>query len=224
MRGIHRWIPHTKPVTRSFDVFFDLCLNNRLSKQPWGWWFETPSWSLWRQCNVLQELKWRLNSTFSTQIMKNGGLHSTFFAPNYDKLNGVYNRFFFQISEKGEGSKFYIFEKNQGAKLLGGGVPPVNVCVVLLSFTIHPYYSDVIMGAMASQITSLTVVCSTVCSGGDKKKTSKLRVTGLCAGSSPVTCKFPTQMGSYAENVSIWWRHHGLYPSPFTIQPTCTNY
>ena len=28
--------------------------------------------------------------------------------------------FFFQISEKGEGSKFYIFEK-QGAKLLGGG-------------------------------------------------------------------------------------------------------
>ena len=45
-----RWIPHTKPVTRSFDVFFDLRLNKRLSKQPWGWWLETPSWSLWRQC------------------------------------------------------------------------------------------------------------------------------------------------------------------------------
>ena len=29
----------------------DLCLNKRLSKQLWGWWFETPSWSLWRQCN-----------------------------------------------------------------------------------------------------------------------------------------------------------------------------
>ena len=43
---------HTKkPVTRSFDVFFDLRLNKRLSKQPWGWWFETSSWSLWRQCN-----------------------------------------------------------------------------------------------------------------------------------------------------------------------------
>ena len=40
-----------RPVTRSFDVFFDLRLNKRLSKQPWGWWFETPSWSLWRQCN-----------------------------------------------------------------------------------------------------------------------------------------------------------------------------
>ena len=33
------------------DVFFDLLLNKRLSKQPWGWWFETPSWPLWRQCN-----------------------------------------------------------------------------------------------------------------------------------------------------------------------------
>ena len=31
--------------------FFDLRWNKRLSKQPWGWWFKTPSWSLWRQCN-----------------------------------------------------------------------------------------------------------------------------------------------------------------------------
>ena len=35
-----------------FGVFFDLRLNKRLSKQSWGWWFETPSWSLWRHCNV----------------------------------------------------------------------------------------------------------------------------------------------------------------------------
>ena len=45
--------PAQRPVTRSFDVFFDLRPDKRLSKQPWGWWFETPSWSLWRQCNVL---------------------------------------------------------------------------------------------------------------------------------------------------------------------------
>ena len=44
--------PTQRPVTRSFDVLFDLRLNKRLIKQPWGWWFETPSWSLWRQCNV----------------------------------------------------------------------------------------------------------------------------------------------------------------------------
>ena len=41
------------------------------------------------------------------------------------------------------------------------------------------------------------------------KKTSKLRVTGLCAGNSPGTGEFPAEMASYAENVSIWWRHHG---------------
>ena len=45
--------PAQRPVTRSFDVFFDLRLNKWLSKQPWGWLFETPPWSLWRQCNVL---------------------------------------------------------------------------------------------------------------------------------------------------------------------------
>ena len=40
------------------------------------------------------------------------------------------------------------------------------------------------------------------------KKTSKLRITGLCAGNSPGTGEFPAQRASYAENVSIWWRHH----------------
>ena len=41
------------------------------------------------------------------------------------------------------------------------------------------------------------------------KKTSKLRITGLCARNSPGTGEFPAQMPSNAENVSIWWRHHG---------------
>ena len=43
--------PTQMPVTRSFDVFFDLRPNKQLSKQLWGWWFGTPSWSLWRHCN-----------------------------------------------------------------------------------------------------------------------------------------------------------------------------
>ena len=43
--------PAQRPVTRSFDGFVDLRPNKRLSKQPWGWWFETPSWSLWCHCN-----------------------------------------------------------------------------------------------------------------------------------------------------------------------------
>ena len=46
--------PAQRPVTRSFDIFFDLCLNKRLSKQSWGWWFETLSCPLWRHRNILQ--------------------------------------------------------------------------------------------------------------------------------------------------------------------------
>ena len=44
--------PIQRPMTRSFDVFFDQRLNKWLSKQSWGWWFETPSCSLWHHCNV----------------------------------------------------------------------------------------------------------------------------------------------------------------------------
>ena len=56
------------------------------------------------------------------------------------------------------------------------------------------------MSPMASRITSLTIVYS--------NETSKLRVTGLCEGNSPVTEEFPAQRAINAENVSIWWRHH----------------
>ena len=44
--------PTQRPVTRSFDVFFDLRPNKRLSKQSLSWSFETPSWSLWRHCTI----------------------------------------------------------------------------------------------------------------------------------------------------------------------------
>ena len=45
--------PAQRPVTRSFDVFFDLRLNKRLSKQSWGWWYETLLCPLWRHCNEI---------------------------------------------------------------------------------------------------------------------------------------------------------------------------
>ena len=49
--------PSQRPVMHSFDVFFDLCLNKRLSKQfeSWGWWFEMPLCPLWCHCNVQTE-------------------------------------------------------------------------------------------------------------------------------------------------------------------------
>ena len=59
------------------------------------------------------------------------------------------------------------------------------------------------------------------------KKTSKLRVTGLCAGNSPGTGEFPAQMASYAENVSISWRHHGISFLNFIMtncDPRCLNW
>ena len=64
------------------------------------------------------------------------------------------------------------------------------------------------MDTIAFQITSLTIVYLTVYSDADQKKTSKLRVTGLCVGNSQVTGEIPAQMASNAENVSIWWRLH----------------
>ena len=54
--------PSQRPVTRSFDVFFELRLNKRLSKQLWGWWIETQSLPLWRQCTDYAKLLTSLNT------------------------------------------------------------------------------------------------------------------------------------------------------------------
>ena len=65
------------------------------------------------------------------------------------------------------------------------------------------------------------------------KKTSKLRVTGICGGNSPVPGEFPAQMASNAENISIWWRHHAATATSALKSITrphelygvhCTNY
>ena len=74
-------------------------------------------------------------------------------------------------------------------------------------------YGDVIMSVIASQnhqprhcLLNHKFRCRS-------KKTSKLRVTGLCAGNSPGTGEFPAQMASNVENVSIWWRQHAILHS-----------
>ena len=71
--------PAQRPVARSFAIFFDLRLNEQLSKQWWGWWFETPSWPLWRHCNEWfltvksQWAQWRLESPapWSSSVLLN---------------------------------------------------------------------------------------------------------------------------------------------------------
>ena len=72
------------------------------------------------------------------------------------------------------------------------------------------HYSDAIMGAMASQITSLTIVYSTVYSGADLRKHQSSASLDFVRGIHrwPVTGEFPAQTARNAENVSIGWRHH----------------
>ena len=65
------------------------------------------------------------------------------------------------------------------------------------------------MSAMASQITSFTIVNSTIYSGADQiKHQSSVSLAFFCGGISPMTSEFPTQRASNMENVSIWLRHH----------------
>ena len=61
------------------------------------------------------------------------------------------------------------------------------------------------MSTMVSQITSLTIVYSAVYSGGDQRNIKAPRHWPLCG---EFTGDFPAQKASYAENISIWWRHH----------------
>ena len=81
---------------------------------------------------------------------------------------------------------------------------PAKIWYGINLYWIRSHYSDVIMSAMASQITGVSVVCLF---SHRSKKASKVRVT-VCEGNSPVIGEFPEQGASYAENISMWWRHH----------------
>ena len=92
-------------------------------------------------------------------------------------------------------------------RLLSQVIPPITKMLGPV-YILYVHYNDVIMGAVASQITNLTTVYLTVLASADQRM---LRVTGLCAGNSPVTSEFPAQMVNYSEYVSIWWRHHDIF-------------
>ena len=71
------------------------------------------------------------------------------------------------------------------------------------------HYGDVIVGTIASQITSLAIDYSTVYLDPDQRKHQSSASLAICAGNSPEAGEFPAQMASNAEDVSICWRHHG---------------
>ena len=76
-----------------------------------------------------------------------------------------------------------------------------KLCGNIIS-SLFNHYSGVIISAMVSQITGVSIVCSTVCSGAEERKIM-LRVTGFCGRNPPVIDGFPSQRASNAENVSI---------------------
>ena len=69
------------------------------------------------------------------------------------------------------------------------------------------HYNAIIMSAMASQITSLTIVYSTVYTSADQRKHQSSTSLAFVQESSLLTSEFPTQIASNMENVSIWWHH-----------------
>ena len=84
--------------------------------------------------------------------------------------------------------------------------------------------NDVIMGAMASQITSLTIVYSIVYSGAYQRKYQSSTSLAFVGGIQRGPGEFPAQMASNAENVSFWWRHHELWTYPYEKKTTVTPY
>ena len=79
----------------------------------------------------------------------------------------------------------------------------------LLGLGINLVKHGVIMGFISSQITSLTIVYSIVYSDADQRKHQSSASLALVQGIHRFG-EFPVQMASNAENVSIWWRHHGI--------------
>ena len=71
------------------------------------------------------------------------------------------------------------------------------------------HYGDVITGAIASQITSLTIVCSTAYSGADQRKHQ-----------SAASLAFVRGIHRGPENVSIGWRHHDMFGNSIAHWPT----
>ena len=70
------------------------------------------------------------------------------------------------------------------------------------------HYNDVMISANACQVTSLTIVCSTVYSGADERNIKARRHWSFSGEFTPVTGEFPAHMASNTEYVSIWWHHH----------------
>ena len=78
-------------------------------------------------------------------------------------------------------------------------------------YVFDTHYIDAIMAAMASQITSLLIVYSTIYSGTDQRKYQSSALWGEFTSDQWI----PHTRASNTGNVSIWWRHH-VYAIPYS--------
>ena len=150
--------------------------------------------AMWHFCCFMQS--WHAITGNGKLLLKNRN-HSVFCILVTQVLSGIWYLFLWKRNQ-------YIIVITDNRTLRHNLLDTCGV-LPLKSFMYLDHNDDVTMSLMASQITSLTIVYSTVYSGADQRK---LRVTGLCAGNSPGTGEFPAQKVSNSENVSIWWRHH----------------
>ena len=84
------------------------------------------------------------------------------------------------------------------------------MCAFIRAWGNTTNYSDVIMGAMVSQITSGSIVCPTVCSGHDHRKHQRSAPLAFVRGIHWWLVNSPHKGPVTEKNVSIWWRHHGI--------------
>ena len=164
------------PMTRSFDVFFDLRLNKRLSKESWGWWFEMLLRPLWRHCNAIW-LWWQSSLAFIiTRI-------------NMFKTKFVLSSARPQASEECSLISTSLCSTAKPITTLAPKIPPIDVGWQQWNYSekylpanhtrqhgalspsqtlchhIHQTFLWYQMYVIISQITDNLVVCTTVCAG-----------------------------------------------------------
>ena len=181
--------PAQRPVTRSFDVFFDLRLNGRLTKQSWGWWFETPPRPLWRHSNAFALLfgsgkciLWFKND--SNESVRSWIMHMIRGLSGFPWLAA---------------GLFYLYISGIQEYMIGD-------CQIVLKQALLWRHNE--RNGVSNHQPQPCLLNRLF--RRRSNKISKLRITGLCEGNSPVTGEVPAQMTSNEEMLPIWWRHHEI--------------
>ena len=132
-----QWIPLTKAVTQSFDVFFDLRLNKWWSKQFRHRWFETPSHSLWHHCN--DKIKRDLNGHFlikASALLDSWDGSTAMGLPSYrtisDWLKTCMRYLWHRLNAKHTALPFHVNSSDAGDRIfwLWGSIP----CLLIPGF------------------------------------------------------------------------------------------